>query len=144
MATWMIVEDEFDFYEVVLAIYDTIGVQGLPFMTGEDAIKWIEDIDQGNVVTELPSLALIDIRLPGQVNGVEISHRLRQSPQLSQMAVIIMTAYRLSAKEERMVKEYSGCDLLLYKPFPPMHKFRRLLQEVLNRRSIPIQVDGVD
>ena len=98
MATWMIVEDEFDFYEVVLAIYDTLGVKGLPFTTGEDAIRWIDDIDQGNVVTELPSLALIDIRLPGQINGIEISRRLRQSPRLRHMAVIIMTAYRLSAQ----------------------------------------------
>jgi CheY-like chemotaxis protein len=144
MATWMIVEDEFDFYEVVMAIYDTLGVKGLPFMTGEEALRWIEDIDQGNEVTELPSFALIDIRLPGTVSGVEVSHRLRQSPLLGQMGIIILTAYRLSLKEEKAIIQDSGCDRLLYKPLPALDQFRKILQEVMKARSITIELPNIE
>ncbi len=61
--------------------------------------SWIENVDQGRVRGELPELAILDIRLP-EVSGPEVGHRLRQSPMLGDMAIVLITAYRLSPEEE--------------------------------------------
>jgi CheY-like chemotaxis protein len=137
VTTWMVVEDEPDFYELVLAIYDTLGVDGLAFTNGEEAISWIEDVDAGQHVTsmdELPQLALLDIRLPGYVSGVEVGNRLRQSPVLGNIAIVLMTAYKLSSKQEQQFISDSGCDLLLHKPLPRLTEFKRIMQEVVAQR----------
>jgi CheY-like chemotaxis protein len=133
----MVVEDEPDFYELVLAIYDTLGVDGLAFTDGEEAVKWMEDVDFGQLVTtndELPQLALLDIRLPGATSGVDVSRRLRESHVMSNVAIVLMTAYKLSPKEEKKVIELSGCDKLLYKPLPKPADFKRIMEELVRQR----------
>lgn len=137
MTTWMVVEDEPDFYELVLAIYDTLGVDGLAFTDGDEAIKWIEDVDAGQHVTsvdELPQLALLDIRLPGYISGVEVGNRLRQSPVLGNIAIVLMTAYKLSPKQEQQFITDSGCDLLMHKPLPKLAEFKRVMHDVVAQR----------
>lgn len=137
MTTWMVVEDEPDFYELVLAIYDTLGVDGLAFTHGEEAMSWIEDVDAGQLVTttdELPQLALLDIRLPGKMSGVEVSRRLRESHVLSNIAIVLMTAYKLTPKEEAHFKAQAGCDLMLRKPLPKPSDFKRIMQAVVAQR----------
>ncbi|MFZ4828896.1 MAG: response regulator [Phototrophicaceae bacterium] len=82
MSTWMVVEDEPDIYEVLLAMFGMWGIDGVAFVDGEEAIEWIEDVDCGRYQGELPELAMLDIRLPGSVSGIEIGERLRKSPIL--------------------------------------------------------------
>jgi CheY-like chemotaxis protein len=133
----MVVEDEPDFYELVLTIYDTLGVDGLAFTNGEEAASWIEDVDFGQLVTtneELPQLALLDIRLPGTVSGADVSRRLRESRVLGNMAIVLMTAYKLSVKEEQKIIEYAGCDMLLHKPLPKFTEFKRLMESIVQQR----------
>jgi CheY-like chemotaxis protein len=137
VTTWMVVEDEPDFYELVLTIYDTLGVDGLAFTNGEEAASWIEDVDFGQLVTtndELPQLALLDIRLPGLVSGADVSRRLRDSNVLGNMAIVLMTAYKLSSKEEQKIIDHAGCDLLLHKPLPKLTEFKRMMENVVRQR----------
>ena len=101
MSTWMVVEDEPDIYEVLLAMFEMWGIEGVAFVDGEEAVSWIDDVDEGRFKGELPELALLDIRLPGQVNGAAVSARIRQSKILGNIPVVLMTAYRLSRKEEK-------------------------------------------
>lgn len=137
MTTWMVVEDEPDFYELVLAIYDTLGVDGLAFTNGEEAVSWMQDVDFGQLVTtndELPQVALLDIRLPGHTSGVDVSRRLRESQIMGNVAIVLMTAYKLSLKEEKKIIELSGCDKLIYKPLPKPADFKRLMEELVQHR----------
>ena len=76
MSTWMVVEDEPGLYDLVLAMYETMGINGLAFTTGEEAFDWIEDVDAGHFAGELPKLALLDIRLPGEISGPMIGARI--------------------------------------------------------------------
>ncbi|MFN8374706.1 MAG: response regulator [Anaerolineae bacterium] len=135
MTTWMVVEDEPDLYEMVLAMYEFWGFEGLAFVNGEDAIAWIDHVDQGRVQGDLPQLVLLDIRLPGQINGVEVGARLRQSPYLQSMAIVLMTAFKLSPKEEKEYKKISGADLLLYKPLPTLKELQATLEKIVAKRS---------
>ena len=129
MVAWIVVEDEPDLYDMVLAMYDTMGIDGVAFSSGEDAVDWINAVD-GGYGSEIPEVALIDIRLPGAVNGVEVSARLRQSVSLGSMVIVLMTAYRLSPQEEAATKRQARADLVMYKPLPLFTEFQRRLETV--------------
>ena len=107
MSTWMVVEDEPDIYELLLAMFEMWGIEGVAFVDGEEAITWIEEADKGSP-GELPELALLDIRLPGNVSGPMVGERIRKSAALKQMGVVLITAYKLTAEEEKAVDRAGG------------------------------------
>jgi len=135
MPTWMVVEDEPDLYQMILAMYEAIGIGGVAFVTGEDAVEWIEEVEAGHREDEVPELALIDIRLPGRISGDRIGARIRESPNLRNTAIVLMTAYRLSPEDERYLIETAQADLLLHKPLPRLPELRRILFELVDARA---------
>jgi CheY-like chemotaxis protein len=135
MTTWMVVEDEPDLYDMVLAMYDTLGVNGVAFANGEEAMEWIEAVESGHFQDEIPELALIDIRLPGKVSGVDVAERMRQSSNLGHAAIVYMTAYRLSPKDEKAVIARADADKLIYKPLPEINVFETVLRDLIKQRN---------
>lgn len=135
MSTWMVVEDEPDIYEMLLAMFEMWGIEGVAFVDGEEAVAWIEDVDSGRFQGELPELALLDIRLPGSVSGVAVGERLRQSGKLGQVAIVFATAYRLSPENEKTVVTQADADRLMYKPLPKFNELQRILEEVIASRK---------
>lgn len=134
LATWMVVEDEPGIYDVLLAMFGIWGIDGVAFVDGEEAVAWIDDVDNQRFQGELPELAIIDIRLPGDIEGPEVGARLRLSPVLGDAAIVLITAYRLNAEEEKAVKEQAGADSLIYKPLPNFAELRGMLEAVINAR----------
>jgi CheY-like chemotaxis protein len=130
----MVVEDEPDIYDVLLAMFEIWGIEGVAFVDGAEAVAWIEDVDKGNAVGELPELAILDIRLP-EVPGPEVGARLRKSERLGKIAVVMITAYRLSSEEEEQVKARAQADTLMYKPLPAMPELRKILDHIIARRK---------
>lgn len=130
MPTWIVVEDEPDLYETLLALFEIWSIDGVAFTTGTDAIRWIDDIDNKNIETDIPELALLDIRLPG-VNGDEVAHRLRQSPALKNIAIVLMTAYHLPPSKEKEILQRAQTKHLVYKPLPNPADFRAVLQSAI-------------
>jgi CheY-like chemotaxis protein len=134
LPTWMVVEDEPDIYDVLLAMFEIWGIEGVAFVDGAESVAWIEDVDKGNAVGELPELAILDIRLP-EVPGPEVGARLRKSERLGKIAVVMITAYRLSSEEEEQVKARAQADTLMYKPLPAMPELRKILDHIIARRK---------
>lgn len=134
LSTWMVVEDEPDIYEVLLAMFGIWGIDGVAFVDGEGAVTWIEDVDSGSFQGELPELALLDIRLPGEIDGVMVAERLRKSPKLGQTAIVFATAYRLSPDEEKDYITRTAADKLLYKPLPKFQDLQTELEAVIAAR----------
>lgn len=134
MTTWMVVEDEPDLYEMLLAMSEMFGIDGQAFVDGEEAIAWIDDVDRGYFQGELPELALLDIRLPSEISGVGIGARLRTSPYLRDTVIVLMTAYKLTVDQEKKMLEQSGADLLVYKPLPKFSEFYEKLQALIKQR----------
>jgi CheY-like chemotaxis protein len=130
LPTWMVVEDEPDIYDVLLAMFEIWGIEGVAFVDGAEAVAWIENVDQGRVRGELPELAILDIRLP-EVSGPEVGSRLRESPVLGDIAIVLITAYRLSPEEEDNVIAQAQADLLMYKPLPTMIELREKMDGVV-------------
>ncbi len=130
MTTWMVVEDEPGLYDMVLTMYSLMGVHGVAFTTGEDAIDWIAAVDSGQFADEIPQLVMLDIRLPGQVDGIAVGERMRRSPVLKNTRIVMMTAYKLSPKDENKIKDTVHPEALLSKPLPEFEQLQRLLFEI--------------
>lgn len=130
----MVVEDEPDIYEVLLAMFGIWGIEGVAFVDGEEATNWIDDVDHGRFQGELPELALLDIRLPGEIQGPVVGERLRQSKSLGNVAVVLITAYKLTPEEEKAVVKKAGADRLVYKPLPRFQELQKLLEEIIAQR----------
>ncbi len=130
----MVVEDEPDIYEVLLAMFEVWGIEGVAFVDGSEAVAWIDDVDTGRLQGELPELAILDIRVP-EVSGPEIGARLRRSPTLKNIAIVLITAYRMQPSEEEAVISQAQADMLLYKPLPRPDEFRRMLEAVRVQRA---------
>ena len=133
MSTWMVVEDEPDIYELLLAMFEMWGIEGVAFVDGEEAVAWIEEADRGTP-GEHPELALLDIRLPGSVSGPMVGARVRKSPILSQMAIVLITAYKLTVEEEEAMIKEAGADKLLYKPLPKFNELKKILETAISER----------
>lgn len=138
----MVVEDEPDIYEVLLAMFEMWGIEGVAFVDGEEAIAWIDDVDNDRFQGELPELALLDIRLPGEINGPLVGERLRKSPVLGKVAIVLTTAFKLKAEEEAEVMKIAGADKLIYKPLPKFGELQTILEEVIAKRRASNLSDG--
>jgi CheY-like chemotaxis protein len=134
LPTWMVVEDEPDIYDVLLAMFEIWGIEGVAFVDGAEAIAWIDGVDQGRIRGELPELAILDIRLP-EASGPEVAARLRKSPILGEIAIVLITAYHMTPDEEREVLELSQADMLLYKPLPAMPQLREAMDGVIDKHK---------
>jgi len=132
----MVVEDEPNIYELLMTMFQMWGIDGKAFIDGESALAWIEDVDAGRYKGELPELALLDIRLPGSISGPLVGERLRRSPQLKSIAIVLATAYTMSCTEEIAVIERADADRLVYKPLPGFAEFRLILETVLAERRV--------
>ncbi len=134
MATWMVVDDEPDIYDVLVTMFQLWGIDGVAFVDGGEAVQWVESVDAGTYTGELPVLAVIDVRLPG-VDGHYVAQRIRRSPKLGNMAIVLITAYRTSPEQERQIMAISQADMLVEKPLPSMAEFRALLDGLVARRQ---------
>ncbi len=130
----MVVEDEPDIYEVLLAMFAMWSIEGVAFVDGEEATAWIEDVDSGRYRGELPELALLDIRLPGSIKGYHVAQRLRQSAILGTIAIVLITSFKLTSEEYTEIMAISGANDLIYKPLPDFDEFKRQLEAVVARQ----------
>lgn len=130
----MVVEDEPDIYEVLLAMFEMWGIEGVAFVDGEEAVAWIEDVDNGRFKGELPELALLDIRLPGEINGIEVGRRLRESKILGKIAIVLTTGYAMEAENKEEAMKVTQADLWLPKPLPKFNELQGTLESVIAKR----------
>ena len=134
MPIWMAVEDDEDIHSVILAMFEVLGIAGVSFVDGADAIAWIDAVDEGKVNGELPQLAIIDVRLPG-ASGIEVSARLRKSKQLCHIPIVLTTAYHFSPQEELDAVTEAQADQLIYKPLPPINDLRKILSTLFKSKD---------
>jgi CheY-like chemotaxis protein len=84
---------------------------------------------------EMPDVALLDIRMPGGPDGHELAAHMRRHPSLSNIAIILMTAYELPGSQRDEVLTVSGADQLFFKPLPPMEELAETARRIVARRQ---------
>lgn len=135
MTSWMIVEDEPGIYQMLLAMSELLGNEGIAFVDGDEAIAWVDEVDAGRFEGELPELALLDIRLPTDVSGPMVGARLRKSPAVGQIGIVLMTAYHMKEEDAQMCIAEADADLMLSKPLPSMGDLQKKLADVVAKRA---------
>ncbi len=100
------VDDKEDNRVLVRKVLSLRGYEVIEAATGEEAITMAQ--------TELPALILMDIRMPGGIDGLEATRRIKALPQLAHIPILAMTA---SVRPEDMQKALSeGCNGFIRKP----------------------------
>ena len=130
----MVVEDEPEIYELLLAMFEMWGIEGVAFVDGEEAVAWIEDVNNNRFQGELPELALLDIRLPGEINGIQVGKQLRESPILNKVAIVMTTAFKLTETEKSEALKETEADLWMPKPLPKFKELQSILETVIAER----------
>ncbi len=93
-------------------------VESLSFILKREGYEVSAIFDGGEVIDSVtanpPDIVILDVMLP-QTNGFEILKRLRGTPQISALPVIIITAK--GQAQDRATAANLGADVFLSKPF---------------------------
>jgi len=65
-----------------------------------------------------PDLVLLDVMMPGSLDGYQVCQKIRQEPGLCNIPVILLTARGQQADFE--MGRQAGADAYLTKPFSPL------------------------
>ena len=135
---WMVVEDEPSLRMMLsTAMMFIWGVEPLAFADGHNAMAWLDKVETRQIDAPLPELALLDIRMPGP-QGHEIAERLRKVPATSNMAIVMMTAYRLDPEERNTVIRMAQPQAMLAKPLLNLNDLKQALEDAIkNTHSNP-------
>jgi two-component system cell cycle response regulator DivK len=74
-----------------------------------------------------PDLIVMDIQLP-KMDGLEVTRRLRQTPEFKQTPIIALTASAMDGDREKIIA--AGCDEYISKPVNT-RQFPQLVAEML-------------
>ena len=85
------------------------------------AVNGIEGLSMANNLH--PDLILLDVMMP-QMDGFEVCRRIRATPQLSEVPVLLITS--LDDRDSRLTGLQAGADDFISKPFDSMELLARL------------------
>jgi len=102
----LVVDDKEESRRLVGKVLGLHGYEVIGARSGEDAINMAQ--------TELPDLILMDIRLPGGIDGLEATRRIKALPQLAHIPILAMTASVRSEDVQRALD--AGCSGFVRKP----------------------------
>ena len=66
----------------------------------------------------LPDLILLDVMMPGEIDGLQVCARVRANPALQATRVVLLTAR--GQTQDRDAGQQAGADEYLIKPFSPL------------------------
>ena len=81
-----------------------------------EANNGLAGVEQARAIK--PDLVLLDVMMPGGLDGFQVCEQLRADPELSTTKVLMLTAR--SQQRDRQAGERAGVDAFLTKPFSPM------------------------
>ena len=102
----LVVDDMEDNRRLVWKVLGRRGYEVIEAATGEDAISMAQ--------TKLPDLILMDIRLPGGIDGLEATRRIKAMPQTAHIPILAMTASVRTDEVQRTLD--AGCSAFIRKP----------------------------
>lgn len=120
--TILVVDDEPQIVEVVQDYLKQSGYCVLTARDGQAALSLARH--------EHPDLVILDLMLPGGVDGLDVCRMLRQDPALAEMPIIMLTAR--AEEVDRLVGLELGADDYVTKPFSPREVVARV-RSVLRR-----------
>jgi DNA-binding response OmpR family regulator len=71
-----------------------------------------------------PSIMLLDVMMPGLLDGYQVCTRIKQDPSLQSIQVVMLTARGQAS--DMAAGEAAGADAYLVKPFSPLELIERV------------------
>ena len=107
----------------VLIVEDQADIRKLIRMTLEFEDYEIHEANDGAAGLRVarsirPDLMLLDVMMPGELDGLQVCHQIRKDPATSHIRVVLLTA-RGQARDREVGRE-AGADEYLIKPFSPL------------------------
>ncbi|PXW96519.1 response regulator receiver domain-containing protein [Sphaerotilus hippei] len=120
----------------ILIVEDQADIRKLIRMTlefGEFEIHEAQDGESGlnKAKAVRPHVMLLDVMMPGLLDGYQVCQRIKQDPELRDIQIIMLTA-RGQATDVAM-GEKAGADAYLVKPFSPLELIDRVEAIVASR-----------
>lgn len=78
-----------------------------------------------------PSVMLLDVMMPGELDGYQVCDKVKKHPELGRMTKVILLTAR-AQKEDLEQGSKAGCDAYLTKAFSPL-KLLDLVDSMLGR-----------
>jgi CheY-like chemotaxis protein len=111
MPTWLVLEDEKGFRDVLEDYFTLKGIDVIFLENGTQAFRWIDEVNNAGKAVPMPEVALLDIRMPElDINGIHVGHRLRSSPVLGKLPIVMMSVYKVSEFEMDEMRLITGAN----------------------------------
>jgi CheY-like chemotaxis protein len=102
----LVVEDKELNRKVVRIVLEAEGYEILEATTAEETLQVLH--------AETPDLILMDIALPGGMDGEELTQQIKTDPRWCHVPILALTAAAMKGDRERILR--AGCDDYISKP----------------------------
>jgi CheY-like chemotaxis protein len=109
----MLIEDAIDTRDLVTMILEMAGHNVVSAATGEAGIAELENLR--------PDVVLMDMSLPGKLNGLDIVKTLRADSGFDKTPIVALTAHAMPEDEKKSLA--AGCDEHITKPILDLESF---------------------
>ena len=106
----LIVEDQPDIRKLIRMTLEFEGYDLLEAENGADGLRLAQ--------TARPTIMLLDVMMPGELDGYQVCERVKKDPELAGTKVVLLTARGQAADLE--TGKRVGADAYLVKPFSPL------------------------
>lgn len=108
----------------VLVVEDQEDIRSLIVMTlefGNYVIRQTDNGDEGWRLAQAwrPDVVLLDVMLPGGIDGFDVCARIKADPILARRVKVVMLTARGQAHDQDQGRK-AGCDAYVVKPFSPV------------------------
>ena len=112
----LIVDDEEKVRKLVEVTLSVSDLEILHASSGEEALKIAREA--------VPDIMLLDIMMPGSLDGFEVCRLLKNDPDTNRIYIIMLTAKGQQADKKKGL--VSGADDYFVKPFSPMELMEKI------------------
>ncbi len=137
MVDWLVVMREelmIDFF--MEALVDKWGVEVLMLYSPYEALDWIDDVEAGKFQESLPKLAYMNVFYPDDIRGTVVARRLRESPLLNNIAIVLMDTGNYPSELYNEIMEESDADVFNQSGYQPkFSEFKDYMDEIIAKRD---------
>jgi len=112
----LIVEDQPDIYKLIRMTLEFGDFEIHEANDGETGLNMARAIK--------PAIMLLDVMMPGLLDGYQVCTRIKQDPALQSIQVVMLTARGQAS--DMAAGEAAGADAYLVKPFSPLELIERV------------------
>lgn len=108
---------------IILVVEDQPEIRKLICMTMDYDDFEVHEADNGDTGLKMvralrPGIVLLDVMMPGQLDGIQVCERIRADPEIAHIPVVMLTAR--SQQTDLEAGRRAGCNAYLTKPFSPL------------------------